>query len=86
MNGAREDRMRRALAQSLTDLGMTTTDAFVAYLALGGDGDWSAFHDMVVGPGPVHRRDFDTLAAALNDRHTEMGNDHPIPESGMFDL
>jgi hypothetical protein len=69
------------LARAQQQLGMTLQELWVDYVAIGGDAPQHVLGGWLAGTEPMDDRDHDLVAAALNDRFVERGQDHPIPYS-----
>jgi hypothetical protein len=69
------------LEQARRTLGLSVTELWWRYFALGGSGtelEMEAVLFQALVPANIDR---DTLAVALNERFSELGSDQPIPYS-----
>ena len=69
------------LEQARQDLDMTYGELWIRYFGLGGMStalEVEAFLFEAIRPSD---HDYDVVAHALNERHVELGGDHPVPYS-----
>lgn len=69
----------RSLDQSRRDAGLSRSDLWLRYLALGGDStpvELDAYLHTALKP-TAHEHNL--IAHAINEHHVEHGGDHPVP-------
>jgi hypothetical protein len=64
------------------DTGMSVTDLWLRYFALGGAHTPIEVDAVLNGALVADSADRDRLAVALNERFAELGRDHPVPYAG----
>jgi hypothetical protein len=69
------------LEQARRTLGLSVTELWWRYFALGGNGTELEMEAVLFQALVPVTTDRDTLAVALNERFSELGADHPIPYS-----
>jgi hypothetical protein len=70
-----------ALEQARREVGLSIGDLWMRYFALGGMSTALELEAILYRALVADPHDRDVLAVALNERFSEMGNDHPIPYS-----
>jgi hypothetical protein len=66
-----------SISDGLARLGMTANALWLGYFAVGGNGSLSDVERWLAGD-TLTGREYDLLAAALNEAFTERGLDHPV--------
>ena len=69
------------LQQARLDTGLTVSELWVRYFAVGGMSTALEVEAFLYGALVATTHDRDLLAVALNERFYELGLDHPIPYS-----
>ena len=69
------------LEQARQKAGLSVSELWARYFALGGMSAPLEMEAVLFGALVASPADRDLLAAALNERFTELGKDHPIPYS-----
>jgi hypothetical protein len=69
------------LEQARRDLGLTVTELWFRYFAVGGMSTALELDAFLYGALVASPYDRDLLAVALNERFFELGRDHPMPYS-----
>jgi hypothetical protein len=69
------------LEQARRNLGMSVADLWWRYFALGGSGTELELEAILFQALVPSDSDHDVVAVALNERFSELGEDHPIPYS-----
>lgn len=59
--------------------GLTTSELWIGYCALGGMADPATLDSYLAGTAIPSRLEYDVIAQALNDVHLGAGADHPVP-------
>lgn len=70
-----------ALEQARRDTGLSVSDLWMRYFALGGMSSAMEVEAILYGALVGGVADRDLLAVALNERFAELGGDHPLPYS-----
>lgn len=70
-----------ALEQARRDTGLSVSDLWMRYFALGGMSSAMEVEAILYGALVGEVVDRDLLAVALNERFAELGGDHPLPYS-----
>lgn len=70
------------LEQARRDVGLSVTDLWFRYFALGGARSPLEVDAVLNGALVATDADRDRLAVALNERYSELGGDHPVPYAG----
>lgn len=73
--------MTEPLEQARQELGLTISDLWWRYFALGGMSTELEIEAIMYQALVATAADRDVLAVALNERFSEIGGDHPIPYS-----
>ena len=68
------------LEQARQEVGLTVSELWIRYFAVGGMSAPLEMEAVLYG-ALVNPAEQDLLAAALNERFSELGGDHPIPYS-----
>ena len=66
------------LGDRLRDVGWSNNDLLVATLGLSGYLLASDVNDIVAGRRDPTRPEYEVIAAALNERYSDLGRDHPM--------
>ena len=74
MSGAPVD----ALEKARQACGLSTSELWMRYFALGGDAEPLQFEAVLHGALRAADHEHDQVAHALNERFTELGHNHPI--------
>lgn len=75
-----------ALAQARLDTGLTMTELWLRYFAVGGMSTALEVEAFLYGALLATEHDRDLLSVALNERFFELGLDHPMPYSSDVDV
>ena len=59
--------------------GLTLRQLWLGYFSIGGDASEGEIEAYLSGALDPTDREYDYLAQAINDRFTELGQDHPVP-------
>lgn len=68
----------QVLAAAISQAGMTFDELWIAYFSFGGVAGPDTIRAFL-GGAELPRMDYDILAAVINDRFVEQGDDHPVP-------
>jgi len=79
------DRMFAAADLGRRALDMTPAEIFVVYASIGGLVTVAAMERFFAHEGELPDREYDKLAAALNDEFLGQSGDHPVPTSRRLD-
>lgn len=66
------------LERARIDVGLSVSDLWFRYFALGGMGTALEVEGYLLGALEADEHDHDLLAVALNERFSELGGDHPV--------
>jgi hypothetical protein len=66
------------------ELGMSARDLWVGYFAMGGNGTQADVDGWLSGAMPLPAREHNLLAQTLNERFTDIGQNHPVAYSDGF--
>lgn len=70
------------LGEALEGTGLSPSDLWLRYLGIGGLATPAELEAYVQGTAEPDDRQYDLIAAAINDRHVELGGDHPVAYRG----
>lgn len=70
------------LERARRDVGLSITELWFRYFALGGMGTPLEVDAVLNGALIASTHDHDVLAVAVNERFAELGGDHPVPYTG----
>jgi hypothetical protein len=73
-----------ALTAGLRDAAWGPDDLWLAAVGLGSDVGRRELREILGGEGALAAIQYDTLAAALNDRFLALGQDRPVPYSNVL--
>ncbi|HEV7886756.1 MAG TPA: hypothetical protein VGO92_04295 [Acidimicrobiales bacterium] len=68
-----------ALEAARRHLGLSNRQAWLGYLAVGGNGSPADMALWLAGSKPLPRRDHDLIAQSINDVAVGRGGNHPAP-------
>ncbi|MDQ4028557.1 MAG: hypothetical protein M3214_11000 [Actinomycetota bacterium] len=60
-------------------LGLSVEALWIQYFGLGGTASRAELEAIMAGALALDRRQYDVIAAALNDLFADRGEDHPVP-------
>jgi hypothetical protein len=78
MNAAPDDTLERARRQA----GLTHTELWLRYFALGGMSNPTELEGYLHGALRPTAHERNIIVHAINERHVELGQDHPVPYAG----
>ena len=70
------------LEHARRDLGLTVSELWLRYFALGGMSTALEIEAVLYGALVAQPHDRDIVAVALNERYAELGGDHPVAYTG----
>ena len=70
------------LEDARRDLGLTVSELWLRYFALGGMSTALEIEAVLYGALVADPHDRDIVAVALNERYAELGGDHPVAYTG----
>ena len=72
---------RPSLDQARRDAGLSTSELWLRYFGLGGTSTPIELEAYLHGALEPTAHEHDLLVHAINERHVELGGDHPVPYS-----